>query len=59
MWTPETVLIHAGINNALNDKRQSNTEYLLSNIKQMVDKCHKFFVKNTSISGLVFTTRVS
>ena len=45
MYTPETVLIHAGINDVSNDKSQSNTENLLNNIKYMVDKCHKFGVK--------------
>ena len=59
MYTPDTVLIHAGINDVLNNKSQSNTENLLSNIKYMVDKCRKFGVKNILISGLVFTTRVS
>ena len=46
MYTPETVLIHAGINDALNDKSQLNTENLLCNIKYMIDKCLKFGVKN-------------
>ena len=32
MYTPQTVLIHAGINDVLNDKSQSNTENLLSKI---------------------------
>ena len=59
MYPPDTVLIHAGINDVLNNKSQSNTENLLSNIKYMVDKCRKFGVKNMLISGLVFTTRVS
>ena len=36
MYTPETVLIHAGINDVLNDKSQSNTENLVSNIKYIV-----------------------
>ena len=48
----------AGINNVLNDKSQSNTENLLSNIKYIVDKCHKLEVKNILISGLVYITRV-
>ena len=56
MYTRETVLIHTGIND---DESQSNTEKLLSNIKYMVDKCHKFGVKKILISGLVFTTRVT
>ena len=45
IYTHETVLIHAGINDVLNDKSQSNSENLVSNIKNMVDKCRKFDVK--------------
>ena len=45
MCTPETVLIHAGINGILNDKSQSNTKNFVSNIRYMVDKCRKFGVK--------------
>ena len=59
MYTPDTIFIHAGINDVLNNKSQLNTKNLLSNIKYVVDKCHKFGVKNILISGLVFTTRVS
>ena len=59
MYAPDIVLIHAGINDALNNKSQSNTENLLSNIKYMVDKYRKFGVKNILTSCLVFTTRVS
>ena len=58
MYTPDTVLIHAGIN-VLKNKSQSNSENLLSNIKYMVNKCRKFGVKSILISGLVFSTRVS
>ena len=59
MYTPDTIFIDAGINDVLNNKSQLNTKNLLSNIKYVVDKCHKFGVKNILISGLVFTTRVS
>ena len=59
MYSPDTVLIDAGINNVLNNNSQSNTKNVLSNIKYMADKCRKFGVKNILISGLVFTTRVS
>ena len=59
MCTPKIVLIHAGINDVLIDKSQSNTEKRLSNIKYMVDKCRKFGVKNILTSGLAFTTGVS
>ena len=54
MYTPDTVLIHAGKNDILNNMSQSNTENLLSNIKYMVDKCRKFGVKNILISDLGF-----
>ena len=43
MYTPDTVLIHAGINDVLNNKSESNTENLLDNIKYMVDKCRKIW----------------
>lgn len=45
MYTPEAVLIHAGINDMLNDKSQSNSENLFSNMKYIFDKCCKFGVK--------------
>ena len=59
IYTPETVLIHARINDVSNNKSKSNAENILSNIKYMVDKCRKFGVKNILISGLVVTSRVS
>ena len=36
MYTRGAVLIHAGINGILNDKSQSNTEKISSNIKCIV-----------------------
>ena len=59
MYTPDTVFIQAGINDVLNNKSQSNTENLLTNIEYMVNKCRKFGVKNILIAGLVITTGVS
>ena len=59
MYTPDTVFIHAGINDVLNNNSQSNTENLLSNTEYMVNKCRKSGVKNILIAGLVFITRVS
>ena len=58
MYTPKTVLNHAGINDDLNDKSQLNIQNLLCNSKYMVDKCLKFAMKNILISGLVFTITV-
>ena len=51
MCTPKAVVIHAGINDALNHKSQSNNKKLSSNIKYMIDNCRKFDVKNILISG--------
>lgn len=51
MHTPKTVVIHAGINDILDHKSQSNNKKLLSNIKYMIDNCRKFDVKNILISG--------
>ena len=45
MYTPETVVIDAGINDVLNDKSQRNTENLFNNMKYIVNKCRKFGVK--------------
>ena len=58
MYNLETVLIHTEISDVLNDKGQSNTENLLSNVKYMVNNCRKFGVKNIFIPSLVYTTRI-
>lgn len=58
MYTRERVLVDAGINDVLNDKSQSNTENVLSNIKYVVSKCHKFGAKNILKYSLIYTTRV-
>ena len=58
MHTHERVLVDAGIKDVLNDKSQSNTENVLSNIKYMVSKCHKFGAKNILKYSLIYTTRV-
>ena len=56
MYTPETVLIHAGINHVLNDKSQSNTKNLLNIVKYMVDKSRKFGVKISSFMTHLWLT---
>ena len=38
MYTPETVLSHAGINDVLNDKSQTNTTRVSS---EVLEKIHK------------------
>ena len=58
MYTPSTVIIHAGINDILNDKSHINTAKLLCNIKYMLVSVASLVLK-TLISSLVYTTRVS
>ena len=52
----DTVFVHVGVNG---DNSQSNVDNLMSNIKKTVEKCKRFGVRNISVSGLVYTTRVS
>ena len=52
----DTVVIHIGINDIL--KSSSNVNGLLSNIKDMIKKCHNFGVKYIFIPGLVYTKRL-
>ena len=54
-----TVVIHVGINHNLRDSSQSSIDGLLKNIKNMSLKCENIGVKNTFISGLVYTTRIN
>ena len=55
----DTFVIHIGINVLLNYSNQSRIDSLMNNIICMVEKCCIYGVKNTFLSGIVFTTRVS
>ena len=55
----DTVLLHVGVNDLLNDNGKSNVDNLMSNINKMVEKCKRVGVRNIFVSGLVYTTRVS
>ena len=52
----DTVAIHIGINDILNSA--SNANSLLSNIKDMIQKCRNFGIKYIFLSGLVYTKRI-
>ena len=55
----DTVLLHVGVNDLLNDNSKSNVDNLMSNIHKIVEKCKRVGVRNIFVSGLVYTTRVS
>ena len=58
MYAPKTVIIHAGINDLLNDSGHSNVETILNNFNAMIKKCRYYNVRNILLSGLVYTKRV-
>ena len=58
MYVPKTVIIHAGINDLLNDSGHSNEENILNNFNAMIKNCCNYNVRNTLLSGLVYTKRV-
>ena len=55
----ETVIIHVGVNNIINDNSQSNIEKYISNVEKMVQVFRNYGVKKIFILGLVFSTKVS
>ena len=55
----DTVLLHVGVNDLLNDNSKSSVDNLMSNIHEIVEKCKQVGVRNIFVSGLVYTTRVS
>ena len=57
LYGPQTVIIHVGINDLLNDPGHSNVENILKNFRAMVKKCREFNVKNILLSGLVYKKR--
>ena len=55
----DTVLLHVGVNYVLNDNSKSNVDNLMSNIHKIVGKCKRVGLRNSFVSGLVYTTRVT
>ena len=55
----DTVVIHIGVNDLLSYSNQSKINSLMNNIKCMAEKCRSYGVKNTFLSGRVFTASVS
>ena len=54
----ETVIMHVGVNDVINDNSQSSIEKYISNLEKMVQKCRNYGVKKIFVSGLVFFTKV-
>ena len=46
----DTVLLHVGVNDLLNDNSQSNVDNLMSNIHKIVEKCKRVGVRNIFLS---------
>ena len=54
----DTIIVHVGVNDRLNENSQLKINQLIGNIKKITQKCVSFGVKKIYVSGLVFTTRV-
>ena len=54
----DTAILNVGVNHLLENNSKSKMEKLGKNLRSMVEKCHTYGVKNESISGLVYTTRI-
>ena len=54
----DTVILHVGVNDILQDQTSQGVENLVNNIKCMAQKCYSYGVTNIFISGLVYTTRI-
>ena len=54
----DTIIVHVGVNDRLNENSQLKINQLIGNIKKITQKCVSFGVKKICVSGLVFTTRV-
>ena len=64
--TTDTVILHIGINDLLQDIANNNNKLtdnsiknFMKNIEQMVQKCRSFGVKRVFLSGITITTRIS
>ena len=54
----ETVIMHVGVNDIIDDNSQSNIEKYISYVEKMVQECRNYGVKKTFVSGLVFSSKV-
>ena len=54
----ETVILHIGVNDLLNDNSPECVNQLMENLKKMIEKCRFYGVKNILVSSIVYTTRL-
>ena len=54
----DSVLLHVGVNDLLNDKTSSITDNLISNLVNIVNKCKSLGVMDLFVSGIAFNKRL-
>ena len=54
----ETVIIHVGINDPLNESNEPQIDSLIQKIGMIIEKCRFYRIKYIFISCLLYTTRV-
>ena len=54
----DSVLLHVGVNDLLNDKSSSITDNLISNLVNIVNKCKSLGVMDLFVSGIAFNKRL-
>ena len=54
----DTVILHIGVNDLLNDDSPESINQLMGNLKKMIEKCQMYGVKNIFLSSIVFTTKL-
>ena len=55
----ESVTLHVGVNDVLQDCTETNINSFINNFQEMAKKCRSYNVKNVFISGIVYTERVN
>ena len=55
----ESVILHVGVNDVLQDSTETNINNFFNNVQEMVKKCRSYNVKNVFISGIVYTERIN
>ena len=55
----ESVILHVGVNDVLQDCTETNINSFINNVQEMAKKCRSYNVKNVFISGIVYTERVN
>ena len=56
--TTDTVILHVGVNDFLNDSSPECGSKLLENLTKMVNKCHRYGVKKVFVSSIVYTVKL-